>query len=832
MTQHVHAIYTILLASVVATGSQTVKGVIPEISMRDCAISTVPQTNRWECGFLTGNGNVGAIIPGSPYNESIVVCGKLYLPTGVKEIVPDLSSFKEEFKKAGLEAGIKGPAKVHGLMVEKSGLALVNTDPLHPACRLKIDALKQNSNLRNYRMLEDFKTGEVSVQWTDDQGDWSRHLFASRPDNTLVMLMRAPKGKLYCTLAMLVEHKDVQTESSSTADGWISTHNTYRKGKGGFDILMRVIPQGGTITPSANGVKIENADTLLLLMHVKQWRTPLPKEQSDAWATSPDNPSFKGAVLTNCLPEMKTFLMTLSDNYETLLASHIKIHGSLYNRVSLSLDSEADKHTPSETLLARSISEGKMPNAMAEQIYNAFRYLIICSSGDTPSNLQGIWTGTWNPAWSGDYTTDSNLQLEIQSLMSCNMPELMESYFKLIESWLPDWSLNAKKVYGFRGLVSNARGSNNCLLLHWGKQWPGEQCAIGLAGWMLHFFYDYYLFTGDQQFLRERFLPIAKGVALFYEDFLEGTEGTNGTYRFYMGYSPEHGLDANTTFDISTAKNVLKTLISACKILHCEQDNIIKWEGMLKKLPPYLINNAGELQEWSWPGAREDPNQRHHSHMLPLYQYCEFDKDLTPELWKAANLAFRLKELNWLKNEKNPNSRHITHGLMNQGQCAARLGRGDIVHEVLSKMAVRNYIYPGFMVSYWPKLSGYGFDPVGTTPDVINNAIIFGWDGKIDLLPALPKEWPKGDLRGVLLRGQIHVQQIQWDMSTGDISLDMTSGKDQTVLLRLPEGFSMTNLRVNENSINGNSVSLTKGNRTLIILKMETLKKVKEKKLP
>ena len=828
MKRFVYIVFTTtLLVSVVAAGNDEVTISTSHKSMRDYAITTVPQTNRWECGFLTGNGNIGAIIPGNPYNESIVVCGKLYLPTGVKEIVPNLSAFKEEFKKAGLEAGIKGPAKVHSLMVEKSGFALVNTDPLHPACILKIEAKEINAELRNYRMLEDFSSGEVSVQWTDAQGDWSRQLFVSRPDNTLVMRLRAPKGKLACSLTMRVEHKDVQTEPASSADGWISTHNTYRKGKGGFDILMRVIPQGGTMTPSASGIIIEKADTLLLLMHVQQWKTPLPKEQSDAWVTSPDNPAFKGSIVTNRLPEMKSFLTTLSDNYETLLAAHTKIHGALYSRVSLSLDSEADKHAPSESLLARSISEGKMSNAMAEQMYNAFRYLTICSSGDTPSNLQGIWTGTWSPAWSGDYTTDSNLQLEIQSLMSCNMPELMESYFKLIESWLPDWSLNAKKVYGFRGLVSNARGSNNCLLLHWGKQWPGEQCAIGLAGWMLHFFYDYYLFTGDQQFLRERFLPVAKGIALFYEDFLEGTEDTNGTYRFYMGYSPEHGLDANTTFDISTAKNVLTTLISACKTLNREQENIIKWEGMLKKFPPYLINNAGELQEWSWLGAREDPNQRHHSHMLPLYQYCEFDKDQTPELWKAANLAFQLKELHWLKNEKNPNSRHITHGLMNQGQCAARLGRGDVVHEILSRMAVRNYIYPGFMVSYWPKLSGYGFDPVGTTPDIINNAIIFGWDGKIDLLPALPKEWPKGALRGALLRGQIHVQQIQWDMSTGDMSLDMTSGKDQIVLLRLPEGYSITNLRVNEISINGNRITLTKGTRTLITLKMETLKNVK-----
>ena len=164
---------------------------------------------------------------------------------------------------------------------------------------------------------------------------------------------------------------------------------------------------------------------------------------------------------------------------------------------------------------------------------------------------------------------------------------------------------------------------------------------------------------------------------------------------------------------------------------------------------------------------------------------------------------------------------------MNQGQCAARLGRGDIVHEVLSRMAVKNYIYPGFMVSYWPKLSGYGFDPVGTTPDIINNAIIFGRNGEIDLIPALPTEWPKGTLRGVLLRSQIHVQQMQWNMPAGEISLEITSAKDQAVLLRLPEGLLIKNLRVNEDVINGTLIKLAKGTFAHITLKMETLKKVK-----
>ena len=204
-----------------------------------------------------------------------------------------------------------------------------------------------------------------------------------------------------------------------------------------------------------------------------------------------------------------------------------------------------------------------MSKALAERLYNACRYLIICSSGDTPPNLQGIWTGTWSPAWSGDYTLDSNIQLEVQSMMSCNMPELMESYFDLVDSWVPDWRLNARKIFGFRGVTSNARASNTCLLLHWGKVWPGEQASIGLAGWMLHFYYDYYMFTGDRKFLEKRFLPLAKEIALFYEDFLTGTEDASGKYRFYMGYSPEHGLSANTTFDISVAKNVFSTLIDA-----------------------------------------------------------------------------------------------------------------------------------------------------------------------------------------------------------------------------------------------------------------------------
>ncbi len=53
------------------------------------------------------------------------------------------------------------------------------------------------------------------------------------------------------------------------------------------------------------------------------------------------------------------------------------------------------------------------------------------------------------------------------------------------------------------------------------------------------------------------------------------------------------------------------------------------------------------------------------------------------------------------------------------------------------------------MISYLPGLKGFGMDPVGTLPDIVNNSLIYAWDGTIDLLTALPKAWPKGSISGV-----------------------------------------------------------------------------------
>ena len=754
------------------------------------AITTQP-AQRWEEAMLTGNGVMGGMMFGKPENEEIIInhC-ELFLTLGTKEFVKDLSTSMPEIKKAALDAGRDGPAVVHKMMREISGQKISWTDPFHPAFSLHIGGYVAKGQISNYQLSEDFTTGELKTSWTDETGNWERKLFISRPDNVVAMEINGPKGKVGGNFSMKMAHELIDADMEAV-NGQIKAHVTYVKGKGGYDNIVRIIPQGGELKNNGAGISVSGADKILVFMQVEPWRAPLPESQSEVWAYSPKHPDFINGYSKNKLDEIERHLIGLPDSYEELFKSHSKVHGELFSRVKLNL---GKSNSTSQEMLSSAAEKGVMIPALAQKLYDASRYLIICSTGKNPANLQGIWTGTWTPEWSGDYTLDSNIQLEIQSLMSSNMPELMEGYFSLIESWLVDSRTNAQKLFGYRGIVSNPRASNTNLFLHWGR-WPGEQ-SVGTMGWMLHFFYDYYRFTGNEEFLKSRVVPLLKESVLFYEDLLKGTEDEKGKYTFWLSYSPEqdHLLYANSTFDISVLKSVLGNLIEACEILNIEEGNIKKWKTMLDKLPQYQINERGELQEWAYENTQENYNQRHHSHLLPLYQFCEFDRESNPVLWAASEKSFEGKENGFLNNWKNPDSNHITHGIINQAQCAARLGRSDVVHEVLSRLVTKKYVFPSFMVSYWPDNKGFGFDPVGTIPDVINNSLVFAWNGKLDLLPALPKEWEKGSIQNILARGQLTINDLSWDSDMGKITLKLTSGKQQEITLRLPDHYKVTSL--------------------------------------
>ena len=93
------------------------------------------------------------------------------------------------------------------------------------------------------------------------------------------------------------------------------------------------------------------------------------------------------------------------------------------------------------------------------------------------------------------------------------------------------------------------------------------------------------------------------------------------------------------------------------------------------------------------------------------------------------------------------------------------------------------------MIGYWPGLNGFGFDPVGTIPDVLNNALIFAWNDTVDLLPALPREWPhRLDQRASCSAAKSRSSNWPGTSRPASSASTCSAAKTQTVTLQLPPG--------------------------------------------
>ncbi|MCP4645446.1 MAG: glycoside hydrolase family 95 protein, partial [bacterium] len=300
-----------------------------------------------------------------------------------------------------------------------------------------------------------------------------------------------------------------------------------------------------------------------------------------------------------------------------------------YDRVRLDLNVGEARYLSVEALIReqkKGREAGEALNlALLEKLFDMGRYVFLCSSGDWPPRLQGIWGGSWDPAWRGDYTLDANVNLAVSGGNLGAMHEAMGGYLRLVEGVVDDWRTNARNLYGCRGILAGTRtdGDHN-LHTHHSVAFPGHFWVAGTE-WMVLPLHEYYEVTGDEAFLRDHVLPLLKEIALFYEDFLTEFDD-DGNYVFVPSYSPEHAPEnadnatvLNATMDIAAAKETLTNLIEACEILGVEQENLPKWRAMLTKMPAYLVNDEGALKEWAHPDLDDDYDHRHLSHLYPLW---------------------------------------------------------------------------------------------------------------------------------------------------------------------------------------------------------------------
>jgi alpha-L-fucosidase 2 len=776
----------------------------------------------WEHGLISGNGTIGANVMSRPLDEIIIFSHeRLFLPMGKPVMPPDNANRLFEIRRM-IDKGLYKQATA--LAFDLSGQdGFMYPDNFVPAFDLNIK-MEAKSEIRDYTRSVDFQTGEATVHWSDNRGVFERRLFVSRPDSVAVLLITGPgkgnvNGRFEFVPRQVDEKLSAKTVQKSnevfsshisgikkTAEqSFITYRNDFTLAYPGsihsLEGVARIVTKGGKTTPDGESLVVTGADQIIVYIDIRMLYDP-DKSQFD---------------------KMKKSLLKLPDDYSNLLQRHAIVHGGLFNRMRLDLGGGTDHNLTTEELMEKSTNE-QLNKALIEKEFDAGRYNIISSTGELPPTLQGLWGGTYVPGWASDYTHNGNVPSAIAANMMGNMPELMLAYTSYIESLVPYLEINAKNIFGARGVVLPSRSTTNGFNNALASSFAGGFWVAG-APWAAHFFYDYYLYTGDREFLARHALPFMEKVALFFEDYLY--EGPDGKYIFSPTQSPENTPGNtnsqgtfNATMDVAAARELLTNIIAASNELGVNKGKIALWRSMLTKMPEYLISEEGAVKEWLTPLLKDQLNHRHSSQLYALFDGLPDEIAGDPALRNAFKKVIEIKlDKHW----KNNGSGFMSFGVVQLGQAATSLGESDLAYLCLVPLVNRYWL--NNLASMHNHRSLFNMDISGGMPAVIIKMLMASEPGKIKLLPALPKVWTDGKIEGMLCRGQVEIKSLQWDKE--HIIVSLISSREQTITLEAPT--EMTNFSVKTGKVNLRQKDLKNSRSFLIPANQEITLEIKTK---
>ena len=500
----------------------------------------------------------------------------------------------------------------------------------------------------------------------------------------------------------------------------------------GYRLAAKVIISGGRVASEDDWVVVRAADEIVVLMDIAlSYHLPL-------------EPASRIEKYTHT-------------GYQELVKAHAQVHSEMFNRFNLRLGSAEKKDVIAEDLLASS-SYGALNPELVNQLCEASRYTLISSTGELPPTLQGIWGGTWRPAWSSDFTLNGNVPSAIACGLNCNFQEVTEAYLNHMWSMFDDFKDNARDLYRAPGIFVPSRASSSGKTYHYNEEYPHLFWYTG-AAWASQFFYDYWQYTANEQFLKEKAMPFMEASADFYEYIL--TEDQDGKYMFLPSYSPEvgpigyHTLAINATMDVAALKQLLRNLLKLAERGLIENPKTSTWKKILKNLPDYAIDGSGDLKEWIWPDYNNDNSHRHASHLYPLFYEVDPEFEKRPELIEAAKTAIE----NRLKYRRENNGAEMAFGLVQKGLAAAHLGDTEHAYECVDWLC-NSYWSPSF-TSYHDPGEIFNVDICGGLPALVTEMIIQSSSEEVALLPALPAQWADGEIKGVRTRCGVTVD-LMW----------------------------------------------------------------------
>ena len=719
---------------------------------------------------------------------------------GVRPELPDISALLPKCRELLAKGDVLAANELYndalGVQDEEEGDCAV----YHPAADLTFSSTCEE-RFKNYQRYLDLEAGEAMTYWEWHNRPQVRRSFVSRADNCIVVEqlgcgVKAHPWELKIELHELIDaiskHGELfipQIEFTSVAKGeWLIgtgryTDPSYNGAE--YGVVARVISSDrGSIKPSKCGQSliVDGMQELMIIAMVFVYE---PAEKA----------------IERCQQK----ILALGTDYDALLQRHVALHGKLFNSCRVQFgDSSAGLGSTNEELLLHAYN-GTTSIELLQKMTDYGRYLLIGSADQqsVPSNLQGIWNGDYAPPWDCFFMINENLLMNYWQAMPGGMHAEALGVFNFYESNVEEYRENAQKLFGCRGIFIPALTSPETGLLTHGGSWIVHW--ISGAGWLCQLFYDYYLFTADQEFLKERLLPFMREVALFYEDFF--TYDADGKILIQPSTSPENWpkeacevespssihprLTVNATMDVAVARELLSNLLSGARQHNLYADSWPCWDKMLEALPSYEVNEDGAVREWLDHRFSDNYEHRHLSHIYPVFPGFEVTKESHPTLFPAFKTAVDKRGTVGLKDQTGWSLAHIAN-------IRARMGDGDSAYDCLETLMQtcvgKNLFtyhndYRGSGVSmdwFFGRSTPFQVDANMGVTAAIYEMLVQSNPGMIKLLPALPHQLSSGTLTGMCTRAGVKVD-LEWQLVPFDLRVCFTSNRDQILTVHLPQ---------------------------------------------